>query len=77
MITGKAYSPFKFKGNKKDLESGLLQINEYFIIIQTYNKQQRLTYVSLYSESEVLEWWKANRARYTTWEGVQDAMRVL
>ena len=53
----------------------MLQMDDYFTITWTYNEPYRLGYVGLCMEREVLEWWKANRHRYTTWKEVKDAIR--
>ena len=50
-------------------------MDDYFTIVQTRNVQQRLAYVSLCMEGDALEWWKANRHGYTTWEEVKDVIR--
>ena len=65
MVAAKALLPAKFCADMKNLEGWILQIDDYFIIIQTHNKQQRFTFVGLCTEEEALEWWKANRYRYT------------
>ena len=59
----------------KNLEGWILQMDNYFTIMQIRNKQQQLAYVGLYTESKVLEWWQANRYRYTTWKEVKDTIR--
>ena len=41
----------------------------------TYNKQQQLTYVGLCPEGEALDWWKAKRHSYNTWEEVMPTLR--
>ena len=50
-------------------------MEDYFTITQSHNEQQQLGYVGLCTEGEALEWWKANRHRYTTWKEVKDAIR--
>ena len=59
----------------KDLKRWMLQMDNYFTITQTRNKQQWLACVALCTESEALEWWKVNRHRYVTCEEVKDAIR--
>ena len=50
-------------------------MDDYFTITQARNQQQRLLYFGLYTEGEALEWWKANRHRYATWEEVREAIK--
>ena len=52
----------------KDLEGWILQMDDYFTIIQTRNEVQRLAYVGLCTEGDVLEWWKSNKYRFNTGE---------
>ena len=40
MVAGKAPLPGKFCGNMKDLEGGILQMDDHFTITQTYNEVQ-------------------------------------
>ena len=39
----------------KDLEGWILQMDDYFTITQTHNKVQRLAYIGLCTEGDVLE----------------------
>ena len=56
MVAGKAPPPSKFRGNMKDLEGWILQMDDYFTITQTHNEVQRLAYVGLCTEGDALEW---------------------
>ena len=55
MVAGKAPPPAKFRGNMKDLEGWILQMDDYFTITQTRNEVQRLVYIGLSTEGEALE----------------------
>ena len=55
MVAGKAPPPSKFRGNMKDLEGWILQMDDYFTMTQTCNKVQRLACVGLCTEGEALE----------------------
>ena len=56
MVAGKAPPSSKFRGNMKDLEGWMLQMDDYFTITQTRNEVQRLAYVGLCTEGDALEW---------------------
>ena len=56
MVAGKEPSPSKFLGNVKDLEGWILQMDDYFTIIQTRIEVQRLAYICLCTEGDALEW---------------------
>ena len=75
MVAGKAPPPSKFRGNMKDLEGWILQINDYFTITQTRNGVQQLAYVGLCTEGDALEWWKSNKHRFNAWREVTAAIR--
>ena len=75
MVAGKVPLLFKFWGNMKDLEGCILQMDDYFTIIQTRNEIQWLAYIGLYTEGDVLEWWKSNNHRFNAWKEVKDAIR--
>ena len=75
MVAGKAPLPAKYCSDIKHLEEWILQMDDYFTITQTRNKQQQLAYVVPCTTGEALEWSKANRYSYTTWEEVKDAIR--
>jgi len=51
-------------------------MDDFFKITLTRNEEQRLAYIGLCTKSEALEWWKANRQRHNTWEGVKEALRI-
>ena len=55
MVAGKAPPPAQFHGNMKDLEGWILQMNDYFTMTLTRNKQQQHAHVGLCTESEALE----------------------
>ena len=59
----------------KDLEGWILQMDDYFTITQTCNEVQRLAYVGLCTEEDVLEWWKSNKHRFNAWGEVKDTIR--
>ena len=59
----------------KDLEGWILQMDDYFTITQTLNEVQRLAYVGLCTEGDVLEWWKSNNDRFNAWREVKTAIR--
>ena len=71
MIGGKAPPPSKFNGNRERLEGWLLQVTAYFTITGTRNERQRLAFVGLCMEGKALDWWKANKDKYSTWAEVQ------
>ena len=50
-------------------------MNDYVNIRQPCNAQQQLAHINLCTESEALEWWKANRHRYAAWEEVKNTIR--
>ena len=50
-------------------------MDDYFTITQTHYQQQELAYLVLCMESEVLEWWRGSKHRYTTWKEVKYAIR--
>ena len=66
MVASKVPPLAKFRSDVKNLEGWILQMDDYFTLTQTRNKQQLLAYVGLCIESEGLELWKANWHRYTT-----------
>ena len=71
MIAGKAPPPSKFNGNRERLEGWHLQVTPYFTITGTGKERQRLAFVGLCMEGRALDWWKANKDKYTTWAEVQ------
>jgi hypothetical protein len=75
-VAGKAPTPLAFDGSKDSLEGWLLQMDDFFTITTITNEQQRLAYIGLCTKGEALEWWKTNRTRHQTWEGVKNAIRV-
>ena len=75
MVVGKGPPPTKFHDDVKNLEGWILKMADYFTVTLTCNKQQRLVYVSLCTQGKALEWWTANKHRYTTWKQVKDAIR--
>ena len=50
-------------------------MDDYFAITQTRSKVQWLTYISLCTEADALEWWKSIKHRFNTWEEGKDAIR--
>ena len=75
MVAGEGPPAAKFHGYMKNREGWILQIDNYFTIRQTSNKQQRLAYIGLCTKGELLERWKTNRYKYTTSKEVKDGMR--
>ena len=71
MIAGKPPPPSKFHGNRERLEGGLLQVTGYFTITGTRNAHQRLAFVALYMEGKALDWWKADKDKYSSFAEVQ------
>ena len=59
----------------KNLKAWILLIIDYFTLIQTCNKQQQLTLVSLCTEGEALQCWKPKKHKYEDWEKFKDAIR--
>ena len=59
----------------KNVERWVLQINDYFTITEACDDKQPLACIGLHSNGEALEWWLANRHKYTTWVEVKDPMR--
>jgi len=51
-------------------------MDDYFTITLIMNERQKLAYVGLCTKGEALEWWKANRHRHLTWEGVKEAIKT-
>ena len=70
MIAGMAPPPAKFRGNMKDPEGWILQIDDYFRITQTRNGIQGWSYIGLYTEGDALEWWKSNKHKFNACEEV-------
>ena len=70
-VAGKAPPTGKFGGDRDLPEGWLLQLQEYFNITLTRKKGQRLAYVSICLESKALEWWRANKSKFHTWEQAQ------
>ena len=64
MVAGKAAPLANFRGDMKNLERWILQIDDYFTITQICKEQQQFTYIALYTEGEALEWWKVNSHKY-------------
>ena len=71
MIAGKAPPPCQFNGNRERLEGWLLQVTAYFTITGTRNERQRLAFVGLCRDGTALDWWKANKHKYSSWAEVQ------
>ena len=59
----------------KDLEGWILQMDDYFTITQTSNEVQRLAYVGLCTEGDLLEWWKSNKHSFNAWREVTNDIR--
>ena len=76
MIAGKAPPPAKFNGNRERLEGWLLQVTTYITITGTRNERQRLAFVGLCMEGKALDWWKANKDKYTCWAEVQTGIEL-
>ena len=66
MVAGKVLPPAKFHSYMKNMKAWILEMNNYFTIIQTCNEQQQLAYLGLCTKEEALGWWKPNRYTYTT-----------
>ena len=75
MVAGKAATPSTFRGNMKDLEGWILQMDDYFTITQTHNEVKRLAYGGLCTDGDALEWWKSNTHRFNAWREVTAAIR--
>ena len=75
-MAGKAPATGKFSGDRDLLEGWLLQLEEYFNITLTRNERQRLAYVSTCLEGKALEWWRANKSKFRTWEEAGEAVRL-
>ena len=75
-VAGNAPPTEKFGGDRDLLEGLLLQLQEYFNITLTRNEGQRLAYVSICLESKALEWWRANKSKFHTWEEAQAGFRL-
>ena len=71
MIAGKAPPPSKFYSKRDCLDRWLLQVSGYCPITGTRNERQRLAFVGLCMEGTVLDWWKANKDKYSSWAEVQ------
>ena len=76
MIAGKALPPSKFNGNREQLEGWLFQVTAYFTITGTRNERQRLAFVGLCMEGKALDWWKANKDKYSSWAEVQTGIEL-
>ena len=76
MIAGKAPPPSKFNGNRERLEGWLLQLTDYFTITGIRNERQKLAFVGLCMEGKALDWWKANKNKYSTWSEVQTGIEL-
>ena len=76
MIAGKAPPPSKFNANRERLEDSLLQVTAYFPITGTRNERQRLAFVGLCMEGKALDWWKANKDKYSSWAEVQTGIQL-
>ena len=76
VIAGKAPPPSKFNGNRERLEGWLLQVTAYFTITGTRNERQRLAFFGLCMEEKVLDWWKTNKDKYSTWAEVQTGIEL-
>ena len=50
-------------------------MDDYFTMIQTHNEVQRLAYIGLCIEGDVLEWWKSNKHRFNALREVTTAIR--
>ena len=59
----------------KNLEGWILQIVDYFTIMQTCNEVQQLAYIGLCTEGDALEWWKSNKHEFNVWREVKDGIR--
>ena len=55
MVAGKAPPLSQFRGNMKDLEEWILQMDNDFTIRQTWNEVQRLGYIGLFAKGDALE----------------------
>ena len=76
MIAGKAPPPSKFNGNRERLEGWLLQVTANFTITDTRNERQRLAFVGLCMAGKALDWWKANKDKFTSWAEVQTGIEL-
>jgi len=76
IISGKAPLPTKFNVNRDALEGWVLQLEEYFIITSVRNERQKMAFIGLCLEGEALDWWKANKNKYETWQEARDGMAL-
>ena len=76
MIAGKTPPPSKFNGNRERLEGWLLQLTDYFTITGIRNERQKLAFVGLCMEGKALDWWKANKSKYSSWSEVQTGIEL-
>ena len=76
MIAGEAPPPSKFNGNRERLKGWLLQVTAYFTITGTRNERQRLAFVGLCMEGRALDWWNANKDKYSSWAEVQTGIEL-
>ena len=76
MIAGKSPPPSKFNGNRERLNGWLLQVRGYFTISSTRNERQRLAFVGLCRQGKALDWWKANKDKYSSWAEVETGIEL-
>ena len=66
MRAGKASPVAKLRGDMKNVEGWILQMDGDFTNTQIGNKVQQLDHIGLYAEGDTLEWWKFNKHRVNT-----------
>ena len=76
ILAGNAPPPSKFNGNRERLEGWLLPVTAYFTITGTRNERQRLAFIGLCMQGKALDWWKANKNKYSTWAEVQTGIQL-
>ena len=76
MIAGKAPPPSKFNGNRERLEGWLLHVTAYFTITGRRNERQRVAFVGLCMEGKALDWWNANKDKYSSCAEVQTGIEL-
>ena len=59
----------------QNLAGWILQMDNYFPIMQTWNEVQQLAYIGLYIEGDALEYWKSNRQMFNACKEVKDTTR--
>ena len=75
MVAGKAPQPAKLRVDIKNLEACILEMDNYFTIIQICNELHQLAYVGLYMAGDMLIWWKSTKYWVNTCGEVKDGIR--